>query len=120
MANELVEPVLSNGITIVTNPSRTQKNSFVHGYAYDHSGSGYIIFNKTMGDIKRFTLAFWIYPTKIIEPVIHSSIKDVGFFFLIWTDQFCYTEYVNIWVLHRFLMPEKCAESLCESLYEKH
>ena len=96
VANELVEPVLSNGIIIVTNPSRTQKNSFAHGYTYDHSGSGDIIFNKTMGDIKRFTLTFWIYPTKNIQPVLQSSVKDVGFFFLIWTDEHCYTEYVEI------------------------
>ena len=96
VANELGEPVLSNGIMIVTNPSRTQKNVFVHGYSYDHSGSGDIIFNKKMGDIKRFTLAFWIYPTKNSEPVLHSSIKDVGFFFLIYTDEHCYTGYVNI------------------------
>ena len=96
VANELDETVLSNNITIVGYPPRTLKGSFVHGYDYEHSGSEDIAFYKTIGHIKRFTLAFWMYPTKNSDHLLHSSIYDVAYFFNIWTDELCNTEYVNI------------------------
>lgn len=95
VANELDEPVLSNDITMVAKPPSTLKDSFVHGYDYEYSGSE-IAFYKTIGHMKRFTLAFWIYPTKNYRHLLQSKIYGVGYFFNIWTDEFCYTEYVNI------------------------
>ena len=92
IANELNESILSDQITPMETTTKTQKSLFIYGYEYENAPNGHFLFSRKMGNLKKFTLTFWMYPLAGDRDLVVSSVPNVNYFFRFYHDAHCYLE----------------------------